>query len=125
MSDTPTGQPSPLEMRLVTYLLRSKRIMDQTRDDVVISREEVRRIFDLTHDAANELARLRAENERLTRERDEARGALDWIARHPHCDYDHPSNGGGQYGTGIADGHRCAANIARRALTPEPEESPR
>jgi hypothetical protein len=44
--------------------------------------------------------------------------ALAEIANHPHCSYDHPSNQGGSigYGTGIVDGHRCAAAIARAAI---------
>ena len=42
--------------------------------------------------------------------------ALQEIAKHPHNDYEHPSNGGGSYGIGTADGHRCAAEVARRAL---------
>lgn len=40
--------------------------------------------------------------------------ALEKIARHSHCDYS--VNGGGEYGTGITDGHRCAADIARAAI---------
>lgn len=42
--------------------------------------------------------------------------ALTKIAEHRHCSYDHPSNGPGLYGVGCADGHRCAAQIARAAL---------
>ena len=47
--------------------------------------------------------------------------ALRKIAYHPHCEYDHPSNGTGQYAIGVADGHRCAADIAREALGVERE----
>jgi len=43
-------------------------------------------------------------------------GALEEIASDPHCSYDHPSNGAGQYGTGVTDGHRCAAKKADAAL---------
>lgn len=49
----------------------------------------------------------RAENGRL-------REALQQIAHSKHSSYD---NGyGGQYGIGVADGHRCAAKAARLAL---------
>lgn len=41
------------------------------------------------------------------------RSALEKIANSPHCSYE---NNPGQYGTGVADGHRCAANMARAAL---------
>ena len=42
-----------------------------------------------------------------------ARAALEGIANSPHCSYE---NNPGEYGTGVADGHRCAANMARKAL---------
>ena len=46
--------------------------------------------------------------------------ALRAITEHPHQSYDHPTNGGnGMYGTGCADGHRCAANVARAVLAQE------
>ena len=56
--------------------------------------------------------------QQLEPERDRLREALREIAEHPHCSYDHPSNSsrGGDYGIGTADGHRCAANVARAAL---------
>ena len=38
---------------------------------------------------------------------------LDVVAAHPHQQYDHPENGFGPYGTGCADGHRCAADLVR------------
>lgn len=46
------------------------------------------------------------------------REALTAVRDHPHCSYDHPSNQGGSHGysTGVVDGHRCAANVARAAL---------
>lgn len=47
---------------------------------------------------------------------DAMREALREIAEHPHCDYDHPANDSNDYGTGCADGHRCAATMARNAL---------
>jgi hypothetical protein len=47
------------------------------------------------------------------------REALTEIAHHPHQSYDHPENGAAPYGTGCADGHRCAANIALAALKGE------
>lgn len=34
-----------------------------------------------------------------------------------HQSYDDPENGSGPYGVGVTDGHRCAAAIARDALT--------
>ena len=60
--------------------------------------------------------RLQAENARLYASNRELVQALESIAKHPHNDYDHPTNGGGNYGTGCADGHRCAANVAQTAL---------
>lgn len=48
--------------------------------------------------------------------------ALTEIANHPHNDYQHPANKSDDtYGIGTADGHRCAAMIARRALGLEKE----
>lgn len=46
------------------------------------------------------------------------RDALREIAQHPHCSYDHPMNVGHarDYGIGCADGHRCAASLAKFAL---------
>ena len=49
----------------------------------------------------------------------ELREALREIAEHPHCIYDHPTNTGhahSNYGIGCADGHRCAATVAKIAL---------
>ena len=60
-----------------------------------------------SRDAEN--VRLRGENARL-------REALEMIATDPHCSYRHPQTGDGPYGTGVADGHRCAAKQARAAL---------
>lgn len=54
-----------------------------------------------------QLVALRAENERL-------RGVLEKIADDPHNSYE--VNRGGQYGIGVTDGHRCAAQTARAAL---------
>jgi hypothetical protein len=45
--------------------------------------------------------------------------ALREIATHPHCSYDDPgitNQPGRQYQIGCVDGHRCAAEVARRAL---------
>ena len=36
--------------------------------------------------------------------------------RDTHQAYYDPANGEGQYGIGVTDGHRCAAQIARAAL---------
>lgn len=38
---------------------------------------------------------------------------LDEIVKTPYCYYESPSS---PYGTGVADGHRCAANVAKVAL---------
>jgi hypothetical protein len=47
---------------------------------------------------------------------DDALAALGEIADHPHISYDHPTNlPRGEYGTGCADGHRCAV-LDRAAL---------
>lgn len=60
----------------------------------------------------------------MTPEREKSlRDALETIANHPHNSYDHPSNEcstGSNYGIGCADGHRCAAQIARDALLAVP-----
>ena len=45
--------------------------------------------------------------------------ALRKIAYHPHCNYE--NCGPSMYGIGVADGHRCAANIAREALCADRE----
>jgi hypothetical protein len=43
--------------------------------------------------------------------------ALESIANSPHCSYDSYHGAEGlSYATGVADGHRCAANMARAAL---------
>lgn len=44
----------------------------------------------------------------------ELEGMLSHIANHPHCTYPDNLN---PYKTGVADGHRCAANEAKRALS--------
>jgi hypothetical protein len=48
------------------------------------------------------------------------RAALEEIAEHPHQDSQHDrpfaSAEAMSYGSGVVDGHRCAAEIARRAL---------
>jgi len=41
--------------------------------------------------------------------------ALGGIARHEHNAYSEAA-GGADYATGVADGHRCAANLADQAL---------
>lgn len=47
--------------------------------------------------------------------------ALVAIRDHWACQYDHPKKQGpmysGPYGIGVTDGHRCAAEIARAAIT--------
>lgn len=50
------------------------------------------------------------------------RDALREIAEHAHNAYD--TNGEGQYGIGVTDGHRCAASIARAALDAARKEKP-
>ena len=77
-----------------------------------------------------QIACLAADVARLREERDALMSALQQIEAHPHCAYDHPTNydsSGGSYGIGSADGHRCAANVARAALallpaTPAPRD---
>jgi hypothetical protein len=48
------------------------------------------------------------------------RGVLDEIAKHPYCSYENEqpasSDMDRQYQLGVADGHRCAANVAASAL---------
>ena len=46
------------------------------------------------------------------------REALEQIANDPHQVYDDGATG--TYGIGVADGHRCAGNKARQALSQEP-----
>jgi len=64
------------------------------------------------HDAAREVIKVRQENTRL-------REALERIAHHAHCSYE--GSGAGDYGVGVTDGHRCAAMVARAALTQKEE----
>ena len=40
--------------------------------------------------------------------------ALERIATSPHQDYS--TNEHSLYGTGVADGHKCAANLAKQAI---------
>jgi hypothetical protein len=55
----------------------------------------------------------------LIEENRRLREALERIANDPHCDYDYSHTPGANlsYATGVTDGHRCAANKARAALT--------
>lgn len=76
----------------------SKRVDDT--DYAAIGKEALDR-----HDAAKD-----AEIQRL-------RGALETIANSSHCE-SHP--GESDYGMGVADGHRCAANMAKAALEVQP-----
>ena len=46
----------------------------------------------------------------VMQERDAAEALLAEIAEHPHCIYER----GSQYDIGVVDGHRCAAQIAKR-----------
>jgi len=43
--------------------------------------------------------------------------ALNTIATSKYCQYEH--SGSGQYGVGVADGHRWCAQVARDAMKPE------
>lgn len=55
----------------------------------------------------------------LRRRVEELESALRKIAEHPHCTTDNPHDEGTSarlYQTGVQDGHRCAAEIARKAL---------
>ena len=63
------------------------------------------------------------------RERDEARTALKEIAEHPHCQYgqhecDKSSESDRLYAVGASDGHRCAAETARKALGKGSDDRP-
>lgn len=53
-------------------------------------------------------------NESLRSLVEQCEKALEKIAKHPACDYE--KAGPGQYGQGIADGHRLARSIAESAL---------
>lgn len=61
---------------------------------------------------------LAAACRRLLAERASLVADLERLAADPHQSYDHPEVRGRDtsYATGIADGHRCAANTARAAL---------
>jgi plasmid stabilization system protein ParE len=59
---------------------------------------------------------LIAERDAAKAEVKRLRNTLHQIATHPHMSYEHPENGGGAYGRGCTDGHRCAANVARAVL---------
>jgi hypothetical protein len=54
---------------------------------------------------------------RLFKRADQFRKVLNLIAYSSHCIY--PSESPSQYETGVADGHRCAAQIAKDALREE------
>jgi hypothetical protein len=88
--------------------------------------DDARRLALLTrvqHDADGPFVDVRSNADKAKIEKLEA--AVAEIANHPHCSYDHPSNQGGSigYGTGIVDGHRCAATIARAAIESTKEKS--
>ncbi len=69
-------------------------------------------------DQAEQVTRLKKQVEQL-------RAALRSIADHPHNSYETRSASDLQYSTGVTDGHRCAAQIARDALAAtEPEARP-
>ena len=63
--------------------------------------------------ATVELEEWAEETYQLRKRIKELEAALRGIANSPHCSYE---NNPGEYGTGVADGHRCAANMARKAL---------
>jgi chromosome segregation ATPase len=84
-----------------------------TVDQLTRERDVARRRVD---EVEAELEMPRAEVSALKDQVGALREALDRIAKE-HQSYD--ENGGGQYGIGVTDGHRCAATIARRALAPE------
>lgn len=60
------------------------------------------------------MAALIATIEQQAEQIERLRKALTAISDDPHCSYE--NSGDGQYGIGVADGHRCAANKAREAL---------
>jgi len=68
-----------------------------------------------------EMLKRKAEAERdaLKARVEELEGALKEIAESKHCSY--PEGDWTNYGIGVADGHRCAANAARAALAKKPE----
>ena len=65
---------------------------------------------------------LHAENIRLAERIAALRAALRNISTSPHCLYE--NNPATEYGYGIADGHRCAANNAKAALVADEKDSP-
>jgi hypothetical protein len=63
---------------------------------------------------------LLARAEAAEKERDRYMAALERITKE-HINYDEVRSDGSTYGIGVVDGHRCAANVAKEALTPTPE----
>lgn len=71
-------------------------------------------VDDTGFEVATPDGRLMAAAPALLTDRDRLAASLRRIANSPHCHYD--QNEASPYGTGVADGHRCAAQIARDAL---------
>jgi plasmid stabilization system protein ParE len=80
--------------------------------------QEIERLkAELAHTLAKDAEIMEAAEQEIAR----LTTALREIAEHPHCSYDHPTNtghGDRGYGIGCADGHECAATMARIALKP-------
>lgn len=112
-------------------LARVEKERDEALGEIDRLRERQERHLELIRNLSqstpldDEVAQALAQRGVLLAEVGTLRAALRQIAEHPHNSYDLPShaevtNGDVQYAIGIADGHRCAAAIAREALVTAP-----
>jgi hypothetical protein len=93
----------------------------------IVMKEAAQQLEDLNQNHAallDERKRLRTELSELSEETRRFRDALEEINAYPNLQHYPPTNGSGPYGIGIADGHRCAAAIARAVLYPGLKETP-
>jgi hypothetical protein len=101
------GEPNIYEAKVKAALYHYHSIQferDRLREDNKLLAKKYLR------DLGLELQKLGKENDRLV-------AVMKQISNHSHCQYYLES---GEYGKGVADGHRCAAQIAREALEEKP-----
>lgn len=69
---------------------------------------------------ADEMIRIQGnKNNKLCAEVERLQKGLKGIVNDPHCSYENVVSSDRAYSTGVVDGHRCAANKARRTLNPD------
>ena len=99
---------------IADHLLGTADRLEQVRDSSSVSEREV--IGDYLGQSVERI--VTATYEDTEREHARMKSALEEIRDTNHCWYE--TNSPDTYGTGVADGHRCAANMARKGLGEEP-----